>query len=568
MASLGAMLARQAVESPGTLGTLPAINTRSLQSERMQRLRETLLKQMAGMSDERRARALQALHQQFFQAKARPSPDHASHTESSAGSPVVIQVPASPDARVLRDEPSAETSSLSAETSSQPAKESSAKESSTEASGESAAESIAQPSEDSNPEASAVVALRQPEKQGEGTGKSTESSPVSALVPESIYRQTEEQKEHEGLTAKESSQADSREEAQQPSDKTSNAKDDVSVASAENVAKEGRSVVAKQKTSFSVDDILGKVSSPSADKDSNITKASTATSSKVSSLETEQTETSHTASGEEQEMSSEEPEIIKVDMETARAIIEKEKSPAHPECGDAQEKTVEECEVVKGDLSTAGAVAEAQSSSPDSGSKAKDSEKCLGKKSTDAASSEEDLPTAKASEEQTTDVGKDRPESEPDKRMDVEQQKDQPESSESASSKETEPPSSDAVDVDRCRSVPEEEVGGEMLEKVDQDGENAKESVEPTDLGQPEPGDDGEAMEVDQTEKTASPVASGETSADKVVSSEDKLGSDAVEVAEKVESEGMADKDSAAADASEDACMEDVSSGKKVRRTS
>ena len=65
MASLGALWMRQVAESPGSA---PSINTSSLQSERMRRLKETLARQMGNVGDERRQRALQALHHRFFKA--------------------------------------------------------------------------------------------------------------------------------------------------------------------------------------------------------------------------------------------------------------------------------------------------------------------------------------------------------------------------------------------------------------------------------------------------------------------------------------------------------------------
>ncbi|KAL8573532.1 hypothetical protein ACOMHN_047803 [Nucella lapillus] len=78
MASLGALWVRQATQSPDSL---PAINTSSLQAERLQRLKEMLAKQMENVGDERRQKALQALHQQFCQkalagnASDSPQPD-------------------------------------------------------------------------------------------------------------------------------------------------------------------------------------------------------------------------------------------------------------------------------------------------------------------------------------------------------------------------------------------------------------------------------------------------------------------------------------------------------------
>ncbi|XP_076466206.1 uncharacterized protein LOC143297671 [Babylonia areolata] len=64
MASLGAMWARQVTESPDSA---PSIDTSSLKAERLQRLKDFLAKQMENMGDERRQKALQAIHHQFSQ---------------------------------------------------------------------------------------------------------------------------------------------------------------------------------------------------------------------------------------------------------------------------------------------------------------------------------------------------------------------------------------------------------------------------------------------------------------------------------------------------------------------
>ena len=91
LASLGAMWVRQAAESPGSI---PSIDARSLQSERMRRLRETLAKQMESIGDERRQKALQALHQQFCLA-ASGGGDGASTREKTSGPTAAPSVPVS-----------------------------------------------------------------------------------------------------------------------------------------------------------------------------------------------------------------------------------------------------------------------------------------------------------------------------------------------------------------------------------------------------------------------------------------------------------------------------------------
>ncbi|XP_025097393.1 mucin-5AC-like [Pomacea canaliculata] len=62
LASLGAMWMRQAADAPDNL---PHIDASSLKGERVRRLRETLDKQLQNLGDERKQRALQALHKQL-----------------------------------------------------------------------------------------------------------------------------------------------------------------------------------------------------------------------------------------------------------------------------------------------------------------------------------------------------------------------------------------------------------------------------------------------------------------------------------------------------------------------